>query len=189
MIFKNKGYLICFEPYKIGPYSSGVVKFWFGLDELEQKGVNADFDLKDYSTIKRLLSMNLGNVRKEFGLPIEVYSSEGGFLYETKSGLTFSFTFDSVENWENISMATVNSIIAGNNIKLFGISIKSSLSDVDEKIGKIKEIKKNGEGIDEEWGSYLVSYEVGEDVELYIESKTEEKNSEVSYILIKKKGL
>lgn len=44
-------------------------------------------------------------------------------------------------------------------------------------------------GLMKSGGSYLVSYEVGEDVELYIESKTEEKNSEVSYILIKKKGL
>ncbi|WP_271628700.1 DUF3298 and DUF4163 domain-containing protein [Caldicellulosiruptor sp. DIB 104C] len=189
VVFKNKGYLICFEPYKIGPYSSGAIKFWFSIDELEQKSANADFDLKDYSTIKRLLDMNLGNVRKEFGLPVEVYSSEGGFLYETKNGLTFSFDFDSVENWENIPMATVHSIIAGNNVKLFGISLKDSLSDVDKRIGKINEIKKNGEGIDEEWGSYFVSYEIGEDVELYIESKTEGKNSEVSYVLIKKKVL
>jgi len=187
MVFKNNGLLVCFEPYKIASYARGVVRFWFDLDELRSKEVNKEFDLSDYSTIKKLLSMNLSEIRKEFGLPVEIYSFEGGLLYKTKSGVLFSFSFNSVERLENITKAYVNSFSSGNNIKLFGISLKGSLSELDKKLKNIKELRKISEGIDEEWGTYFVSYELAEAIELYIDSKTSDKNSDVSYILVKKK--
>jgi len=187
MVFKNNGLLICFEPYKIASYARGVVRFWFDLKELKNKEVNTEFDLSNYGIIKKLLSMNLSEIRKEFGLPVEIYSYEGGLLYKTKSGLLFSFDFNSVERLEDMTKAYVNSFSAGDNIKLFGISLKGSLSDLDKKLENIKELKKISEGIDEEWGSYFVLYELGEAIELYIESKTSDKNSDVSYILVKKK--
>ena len=56
-----------------------------------------------------------------------------------------------------------------------------------EKLKNIKELRKISEGIDEEWGTYFVSYELAEAIELYIDSKTSDKNSDVSYILVKKK--
>lgn len=189
MVFKNGGLLVCFEPYKIASYARGVVKFWFDLKELKNKEENIDFDLSNYITIKKLLSMNLSEVRNEFGLPTEIYSYEGGLLYKTKSGLLFSFDFNSVERLEDMPKACVNTFSTGDNVKLYGISLKGSLSALDKKLLKnVKELKKVSEGINEEWGSYFVSYELGEDIELYIESKTSDKNSDVSYMLVKKKG-
>jgi len=187
-IFKNGGIMVYFEPYEIASFARGIVKFWFSFDELNGKKVETDVDLKDCNTIKELLDANLGEIRKKFGLPTNVYSYEGGLQYSTKSGLALSFLLNSVDCLENMNDANVYAILAGNTIKLFGIPLRDSFSEVVQKLKNIREIKKINEGIDEESGCYLASCELDENIKVYIEAKNENKSSDVSWILIKRES-
>ncbi|WAM34368.1 PdaC/SigV domain-containing protein [Caldicellulosiruptor morganii] len=185
-IFKNGGILVCYEPYVIGSFARGIVRFWFSFDELNRKEIEKSVDLKDLDTIEEWLDANLNKVRKEYGLPVKVYSYEGGLLYYTKSGLIFSFSFNSIDSLESINNAQVFSIMGSDTVKFFGIPLEISVSELVRKLKSISEIKKIDEGISEESGCYTVTCELDGNIKAYIESKGADKSSNVGYILIKR---
>lgn len=178
--------VIAFEPYEIGPFSTGVVEFSFSKNLFNNKSTilpeNIDIDF-----IRNLKEMNFGEIVKQYGLPTSLPTFYLGGISYTTPDAVFMYPLEKRLSYKNIEQLNFSAVYLNKKgTKILGIEIgKDTLEDAlkklrenqDENIYKIGDIYVN---LEED--VYEIDVHTKDGITIYFSAK--DKSSPISQVFI-----